>query len=281
MHDLDQVEAWIHNAISLFTPSAREIIKAFYGSPAKYSYYNGCSTGGAQGFALAQYHPNLFDGIYAGSPGNRYSRLMVSFMWNGIKTQGSSIIPTASLAAITAAVLAECDTIDGVADGMLEDPLKCPFDINTLSCANSNASTCLTAAQLAAAKAIYAGPSSSIDGSSLYPGYAPSSESQWGQQQGGGLAKQYAQPLMANLVFNNQSWNYFDFNFGSDVETVRDKAGRYIDEIGPDFSAFEEFGGKMIATQGKMLLSNPHCSQRMNISIKICVNQNAQDGLIL
>lgn len=86
LHDRDQVEAWIHDAISLFTPAAKAIAEAYYRAPAKHSYYNGCSTGGAQGYALAQYHPELFDGIYAGSPGNWYSHLALSFLWNAQHT---------------------------------------------------------------------------------------------------------------------------------------------------------------------------------------------------
>lgn len=86
LHDRSQVTAWIHDAISLFTPAAKALIAAYYNKKPRYSYYYGCSTGGAQGFALAQYHPTLFDGIYAGSPGNWYSHLALSFLWNAQHT---------------------------------------------------------------------------------------------------------------------------------------------------------------------------------------------------
>lgn len=86
LHHEDQVKAWIHDAISLFTPAARALTEAYYGQYPRYSYYDGCSTGGAQGFALAQYHPDLFDGIVAGSPGNWYSHLALSFLWNAQHT---------------------------------------------------------------------------------------------------------------------------------------------------------------------------------------------------
>lgn len=86
LHDEDQVRAWIHDAISLFTPAARAMVDMYYGQQPEYSYYVGCSTGGAQGFALAQYHPELFDGIVAGCPGNWYSHLALSFLWNAQAT---------------------------------------------------------------------------------------------------------------------------------------------------------------------------------------------------
>ena len=86
LHDEAQVTAWIHDAISLITPAATAIADAYYGQGARFSYYDGCSTGGAQGFALAQYHPQLFDGIVVGSPGNWYSHLALSFLWNAQHT---------------------------------------------------------------------------------------------------------------------------------------------------------------------------------------------------
>lgn len=86
LHDSEQVTAWIHDAISLFTPAAKALTAAYYGQDVSYSFYDGCSTGGAQGMALAQYHPDLFDGIVAGCPGNWYSHLALSFLWNAQQT---------------------------------------------------------------------------------------------------------------------------------------------------------------------------------------------------
>lgn len=81
LHDRDQDKGWIHNGTSIFTPAAKAIAKAHYGQ-IRYSYYDGCSTSGAQGFALAQFHPTLYDGIVASSPGNYYIHLALSFLWN-------------------------------------------------------------------------------------------------------------------------------------------------------------------------------------------------------
>lgn len=87
LHDRKQTLAWIHNSIAYFTPPAKAIVEKAYGDKPRYAYYQGCSTGGAQGFALAQYHPHLFDGIVAGSPGNWYSHLALSFLWNYVDNQ--------------------------------------------------------------------------------------------------------------------------------------------------------------------------------------------------
>lgn len=97
LHDREQVTAWIHDAISLFTPTSKALVAAYYGEDAKHSFYHGCSTGGAHGMALAQYHPELFDGIVAGCPGNWYSHLALSFLWNAQHTAvslGTSFLST-------------------------------------------------------------------------------------------------------------------------------------------------------------------------------------------
>lgn len=91
LHDDEQVTAWIHDAISLFTPASKVLAAAYYGEDARYSYYDGCSTGGAQGMTLAQYHPDLFDGINAGCPGNWYSHLALSFLWNAQHTMVTTL----------------------------------------------------------------------------------------------------------------------------------------------------------------------------------------------
>lgn len=82
LHDEDQIKAWLHNAISIFVPAAKALIKDFYGQKPEYSYYRGCSAGGAQGFSLAEFHPDLFDGIIAGCSANWFTHLMLSFLWN-------------------------------------------------------------------------------------------------------------------------------------------------------------------------------------------------------
>jgi len=89
LHNPAQVAGWIHDGISLFTPAAKTITEAHYGR-IRYSYYDGCSTGGAQGFALAQFHPTMYDGIVASSPGNYYSHLALSFLWNFLAANVSS-----------------------------------------------------------------------------------------------------------------------------------------------------------------------------------------------
>jgi feruloyl esterase len=271
LHDKEQITAWIHDAISLFTPAAKALTAAYYGKDTDYSFYSGCSTGGAQGMALAQYHPDLFDGIVAGCPGNWYSHLALSFLWNAQHTAvryqaketplpnllltshqtNASKLSQAKLNLTTHAVLDACDQNDSVPDRVLENPLSCTFNISTLACnsTTTNTSTCLTAPELAAAKSIYAGPINSETKAQLYPGFTPGSEIEWALQQGD-LSSAFSVPILQNAVYNNLSYNASNFNWASDVVDLDARIGALIDAIDPDLSTFQNSGGKLLMYQG-------------------------------
>ncbi|KAK1536563.1 tannase and feruloyl esterase [Colletotrichum costaricense] len=251
LHDQNQVLAWIRNSIALFTPVAKEIATFYYEKSPQHTYYKGCSTGGAQGFALAQYHPQLFDGIVAGCPGNWYSHLALSFLWNQQVTLGASFLPQESLDLIANAVLDKCDTLDGVEDRVLENPLACTFDLDKLACTTpaTNSSHCLTSEQLTAAKNIYAGPRHSLSNISLYPGFDLGSESEWMMQEGR-LSLSFSLPLLQNMVFDDLNYNGSTFDWASDVDALDLKVGSLIDSVSPNLTSFKDRGGKLLVTQG-------------------------------
>ncbi|KAK1467138.1 tannase and feruloyl esterase [Colletotrichum melonis] len=251
LHDQNQVLAWIRNSIALFTPVAKEIATFYYEKSPQHTYYKGCSTGGAQGFALAQYHPQLFDGIVAGCPGNWYSHLALSFLWNQQVTLGASFLPQESLDLIANAVLDKCDTLDNVEDRVLENPLACTFDLDKLACTTpaTNSSHCLTSEQLTAAKNIYAGPRHSLSNTSIYPGFGLGSESEWMMQEGR-LSLSFSLPLLQNMVFDDLNYNGSTFDWASDVDALDLKVGSLIDSVSPNLTSFKDRGGKLLVTQG-------------------------------
>ena len=119
---------------------------AFYGSAAKVSFFNGCSTGGRQAITEAQRYPDDFDGIVAGASawdGMRMhaARVAVSQIVNRYP---DGVIPPAKYPMIHAAVLEACDALDGVKDGVIENPLQCHFDYATLACKGADGPDCLT-----------------------------------------------------------------------------------------------------------------------------------------
>ncbi|KAL5386306.1 hypothetical protein PMIN06_001708 [Paraphaeosphaeria minitans] len=264
MHDPDQIRAWIHNGISLFTGAAKEVVSAYYRTAAKKSYYAGCSTGGAQGYALAQYHPHLFDGIYAGSPGFWYSHLMLSFLWNLQKTNSSATKLTQAQLNFTAqAVLDACDTLDGVQDGLIENPLRCNFSIDSLVCGGSaEPDRCLTPDQIEAAKGIYAGPRRADNGQVLYPGFSFGSEREWLLQEGS-LGNEYAVPVLRNMVFDDLNWDPSTFDWSTNVNLVNSRASVLIDETSTNLTSYRETGGKFLTSQG---WSDPYNAGELPIS---------------
>jgi feruloyl esterase len=247
-----ETKAWIRDSIAMFSVPAKAITASFYRCSPRKAYYSGCSTGGAQGYALAQYHPEIFDGIVAGSAGNWYSHLILSFLWNGLRAnQPGAHMAQEVLTFARDAAVKKCDGIDGVEDGVIDDPSKCEFDITSLLCqpgkalVESNKTVCLNETQLATFQAFYAGP-----GVNVYPGFAKGSESEWLVQEEA-LYTAYAVPILQNLIYKNLSYDYTTFDFQDDVKTVDIVAGPLITATSPRLDVFKSRGGKLVATQGK------------------------------
>jgi len=126
----DTVVDFGYRAVHEMTLKSNAIVRALYERAPRLSYWNGCSTGGRQGLMEAQRYPEDFDGIIAGAPANNQTQLCA---WRiaveaTILQHPASIVPPAKLAAVNRAVLAACDALDGVTDGLLTDPHQCHFD---------------------------------------------------------------------------------------------------------------------------------------------------------
>src|SRR5579859_7674712 len=106
------------------TVQAKSIIAAYYGGAPKFSYWNGCSSGGKQGLKEAQRYPADYDGIVAGAPANNWTHLEAGSLWVALAVHKDpeSFIPQSKYALIHQAVLEACDSLDGVKDGVLTDP---------------------------------------------------------------------------------------------------------------------------------------------------------------
>src|SRR4029450_6364104 len=123
------------------------IITAFYGRSARLSYWSGCSLGGRQGLMEAQRYPEDFDGIIAGAPANYHIHLTAADMAASVAALKSkeSFLSAEKRALLNQAVLTQCDTRDGVKDGLVADPRVCRFDPSSLLCQEKESDTCLTA----------------------------------------------------------------------------------------------------------------------------------------
>jgi feruloyl esterase len=239
---------------------AKAILHAFYGEDPKRSYFSSCSNGGRQALMEAQRYPEDYDGIIAGAPANYWTHLLANAAWDNLALLGDkdSFIPPKKLPAIQAAALAACDALDGVKDGLIEDPRVCRFDPAVLACKGSDGADCLTAPQVAALAKIYAGPKNPRTGGQIFPGYPPGTENVpggwivWITPATPRSAFQFffGNSYFGQAVFEQPNWDFRKLDFASDVALADHKAGAVIDSTNPDLRSFRAHGGKLIQYHG-------------------------------
>ena len=230
--------------------AARAIVDAYYGAAPKEAYFEGCSTGGRQGLGEAQRYPADFNGIVVGDPGINGTHQTASELWMNVvahKDPGAPI-PASKLAMLHAAVLNACDAIDGVKDGVIENPQACRFDPATLACKNGDAPDCLTAPQVELARTMYSGAISPT-GQHIFPGLMPGTETGWN-----GLAGPkpmgYALDVYRDLVFQNPNWDYMTLDLDRDVPHADQTLGPAFNNNDPNLKPFFARGGKLIGYHG-------------------------------
>ena len=118
---------YAYRAVHLTATTAKDITRDYYGRPVSYAYWNSCSNGGRQGLIEAQRFPDDFDGIVANAPWVDQTGFTIGAMWNQKALSQVSLTP-AKLAFVADRVMAKCDAIDGLKDGLIDDPRKCAFD---------------------------------------------------------------------------------------------------------------------------------------------------------
>lgn len=241
--------AW--RAVHLMTVRAKEVVKAFYGDPAKLSYWNGCSSGGKQGLKEAQRFPEDFDGIVAGAPANNWTHLTAASVWVGfaVLKEPSAYIPPPKYGLIHEAALSACDGGDGVKDGVIDDPRQCRFDPAVLLCKDADGPNCLTAGQVASVKKIY-GPATFSDGRPFFPGLEPGSELGWGFLAAGPEPTAIGSTHYRYLVHADPQWNPRTMDFDKDVPLADQKDQGTIAAIDPNLRPFKGRGGKLILYHG-------------------------------
>jgi feruloyl esterase len=246
----EKLTDFAYRAVHEMTVASKAIIQNFYGTAARYSYWNGCSTGGRQGLKEAQKFPADFDGIVAGAPANYQTHLHVWSIWVAQqmnKTPDSYLAPE-KLAVLHKAVVDACDAGDGVKDGLLNDPTKCHFDPKTIECKGEDLPNCLKPAQVAAVQAIYAGPKNA-SGKEVFPSFEPGSELGWnllaGQQ-----AASVATDSFTYVVYKNPQWDWKIMNLDSDVALIEKTYAGLIDATDPNMKPFFAHKGKLLMYHG-------------------------------
>jgi hypothetical protein len=260
---------YAYRAVHLTAATAKDITKDYYGKPVSYAYWNSCSNGGRQGLIEAQRFPEDFNGIVANAPWVDQTGFTIGAMWNQKALSEAPVTP-AKLALVADKVMAKCDAIDGLKDGLIDDPRKCNFDSRRdvpICSAGADRPDCLTTAQAGAIAKVYSGPLS--NGKPFFPGYMPGSEAVTSGLFGGGTgsgwmnvivsAQPDGKPADFNLAENTMQYlvnkppkpdyNYKTFDFDHDIHLLDDWS-KLADAKNPDLSKFKHDGGKLLMTYG-------------------------------
>ena len=236
--------------------ASKAIVEKFYGAKPAYSYFRGCSTGGREGLMEAQHYPEDFDGIISGDPAFAGRLGAIANTWDAkylLKPDNTPVMSDATLQVLHQAVIAACDGIDGVKDGIIMDPRACKFDVKTVRCKDGNEGpTCLSDAQVAAALKVYDGPRNSKGERLFTGGETFGSEGAWKGDDRLTLADG-AQRFLNFTPNPPAAFTYRDFDFDADIEKIKDALTRYdpvAPDTAPDLTAFEARGGKLILYHG-------------------------------
>ena len=258
-----------YRAIKATSDASKSIIDSLMQQKPSHSYFVGCSDGGREALQEAQRFPSDFDGIIVGSPVNdQVGEFGSSYLYDmqatltGPQTIGvpDAYIPTGKLPLLSNAALAQCVGKDGgvATDAFLSDPRQCFFDPGVVECRHGeDPSTCLTPAQVEAAREIYAGPHD--HGILLFPGYEPGGEAATGDWStwisGSSPAAPGAQYGLGfgfgcDLMQGVTSCDYLGIDLLQQDDAARQSLQPILSSVNPDLRPFKKHGGKMIQYAG-------------------------------
>lgn len=247
-----------YRAIHEMTVQSKTLLKTFYGKSETLSYFVGCSTGGRQALMEAQRYPNDFDGIIAGAPVNDHIGLHTGDMsrYIDINKDPAGLLNTAKRNMLGDAVMNACDELDGVKDGVINDPHQCKFDPAVLLCKDADSDSCLTAAQVKTVKRAYA-PALTSKGKLIFPGFSLGGEKTYAVllPPTGTGGNPPAPPTLSSdtfkyLAHQDANWDWHTFDLDKDYALANKNAGSILLSTSPDLSKFKAHGGKLLMYHG-------------------------------
>ena len=250
-----KVVDYAFRAVHVTAVTAKTLAQTYYASAPRRAYFEGCSTGGRQGLISAQRFPEDFDGIVAGAPVLDFSGTMAGYVQYQ-KALAAAPLTADATKTIADAVVAKCDAIDGVKDGVIDDPRRCSFNASTdipRCTGDTPASGCLTAAQLHAVDVIYSPVQRG--GATFFPGWPVGAEAGWMPwffaPNRRGIQLDFGETYFKYLAFGRPKTDYDWMTFDVNADLDKIQASRtLLDATNPDLSRFKTHGGKMITYFG-------------------------------
>jgi tannase/feruloyl esterase len=250
---------WAYRSIHVMTDASKLVVRNHMGRFPDRAYFNGCSSGGHQALSEAQRFPDDYDGIIAGDPAHNRIRQTFGFLHAWIATHhkdGTPIIPPAKLPVLTKAVIEACDSLDGLRDGIIDDPRRCHFDPARLSCRpGSDESACLTAPQVEAVRKMYEGVKNPRTGEQTFSGWPRGSEGfgdsaiqSWRQ-----YVTDPPEPMRVGFfryfLFHDPNWDWRTIDWDRDLAYAEQKLP-FMSAVDRDLTAFRKRGGKLLMYTG-------------------------------
>jgi feruloyl esterase len=238
-------------AVHEMTVASKKIIATYYDAEAKFSYWNGCSAGGRQAMKEAQRFPADFDGIIAGAPGLDWTGRAAQAVRvaQALEKTAAARLSQTQLIVLHRAVVQACDALDGVTDGLIEDPTRCTFDPAAVQCRGADGAACLPTAQVETARLIYATAENPKTKREI-TGLARGSELGWTALGWTASARATGLDQFRFIVFNDPGWDVQKFNFASDLVRAEGTDDNTINALEANVKPFFERGGKLIQYHG-------------------------------
>jgi feruloyl esterase len=268
-----------YNAYGKTAATAKAIVDLYYGRAPLTSYFAGCSGGGRQGMMFTQRYPSAFDGVIGIAPAMRVATgASISSAWESITYRSiaprdgagnpilSQAFSNADLTLVSNAILAQCDALDGAADGSVNNFQACRFDPAVLQCAGTKDATCLSTEQVGALRKGFGGPRDSAGKPLYFPWQfdAGISAAGWRAWKLGTSTtatpnssfSTLIQDAMRNEFFTppDPTFSIFDFNFDTDPARMQAFGALYDTWRDTRLTEFKARGGKLMLLSG---LSDP------------------------
>jgi feruloyl esterase len=247
----EKVTDFAGRAMHETTVVGKALATAYYGAAPKYSYMIECGGGSAAALHEVQKYPADYNGIVVGGHAAHLTRQIFGqlWLWMAAHPNGVAILPRATLQVLHDAVLDRCDMLDGVKDGLLEDPTRCAFDPQVIACKSSEGASCLTTAQVEAVRKIYAGPTNPRTNERIWSPLYRGSELDWN------FFTESSAPIgiatsALRMIVGDPSWDYRNIDFDRHVALADRSDIARVSASNSDISAYIRRGGKLILSGG-------------------------------
>jgi feruloyl esterase len=267
--------------------AAMFIIERMYGERPRFNYYIGTSQGGREALTVAQRYPADYDGVSANVPIVGFSTLMLAPELIRIHEKPSANwVTPAKVNAIRGEFMRQCDALDGLADGIINNYMACRaiFDITqgarnrkpwaAKRCPNNvdpnpddtSAAACLTDGQITTLEFTYSRYRFSTPlahGTQSFGMWVPNTDpsgsglilntrfrGQEGAADGAPMHSHLGVLGVTGFLMKNLSANPLDYVEGGALNRRRQELSPVLDSTSPDLAAFQKRGGKMIVTIG-------------------------------